>query len=72
MATHKLEQTTRKFNVKISTKTKSIGFQGKEHMKTAIVIDLKTIEQVRDFNYLGCNISYRERRHTGPWNWINS
>ena len=54
MAAHKLEQATRKFNLKISTtKTKSIGFQGKEHLRTKIAIDGKIIEQVGDFNYLG-------------------
>ena len=39
-----------------------MGFQGKEHMRTKIVMDGKIIEQVRDFNYLGCNISYCERK----------
>ena len=63
MAAHKLEQATRKFNLKFSTsKTKSMGFQGKENMRTKIVINRKIIEQVRDFNYLGCNISYCERK----------
>ena len=63
MAAHKLEQATRKFNLKTSTtKTKSMGFQGKEHMRTKIVINGKIIELVRDFNYLGCNISYCERK----------
>ena len=38
-----------------------MGFQGKEHMRTKIVMNGKIIEQVRDFNYLGCNISYLER-----------
>ena len=57
MAAHKLEQATRKLNLQISTKTTSIGFQEKEHMRTKIVMNGKIIEQVRDFNYLGCNIS---------------
>ena len=39
-----------------------LGFQGKEHMRTTIVINGKIIEQVRDFNYLGYNISYCERK----------
>ena len=40
-----------------------MGLQGKEHMRTKIVINEKTIEQVRDFNYQGCNIylTVRER-----------
>ena len=29
-----------------------MGYQGKERMRTKIVINGKTIEQVRDFNYL--------------------
>ena len=37
-----------------------MGFQGKEHMRTTIVMNGKIIEQMRDFNYLGCNISYCE------------
>ena len=37
---HKLEQATRKLILKISTtKTKSMGFQGKEHMRTKIVVN---------------------------------
>ena len=31
-------------------------------MRTKIVINGKIIEQMRDFNYLGCNISYCERK----------
>ena len=44
MAAHKLEQATRKFNLKIpTTKTKSMGFQGKEHMRTKMVMNRKII-----------------------------
>ena len=39
-----------------------MGFQGKEYVRTKIVINGKTTEQARDFNYLGCNISYCERK----------
>ena len=42
--------------------TKSIGFQGKEHMRTKIIKNRKIIEQVRDFKYIECNISYCERK----------
>ena len=31
-------------------------------MRTKIVMNGKIIEQVRDFNYLGCNISYCKRK----------
>ena len=39
-----------------------MAFQGKEHMGTKIAMHGKIIEQVRDFNYLGCNLSYRVRK----------
>ena len=39
-----------------------MDFQGKEHMRTKIGMNGKIIEQVRYFNYLGCNISYCERK----------
>jgi len=55
LTAHKLEQVTREFDLKMQTKTKSMGFQGKEHMRTKIVINGKTIGQVRDFNYLGAS-----------------
>jgi hypothetical protein len=59
----KFKQATRKCNLKISTtETKPMGFQGKEHKKTKIVMNGKIIEQVRDCNYLGCNVSYCERK----------
>ena len=45
-----------------TTKTKSIGFQGKEHIKTKIVMNGKIIEQVKDFNFLRCKISYCKRK----------
>ena len=46
MAAHKFEPATRNLNLKISTtKTKSMGLQGKEHMRTKIVMDGKIIEQ---------------------------
>ena len=41
--------------------SKSMGFQGKEHITTKIVMNGKIIEQVRDFNFLGCDISCCER-----------
>ena len=63
MAAHKLEQATRKLILKISTsKTKSMGFQGKEHSRTKFVMNEKIKGIVGDFNYLGCNISYCERK----------
>ena len=38
MAAHKLEQGMKKFNLKIlTTKTRSVRFQGKEHMRTKLL-----------------------------------
>jgi hypothetical protein len=39
-------------------KTKTMAFQGKNHIRCKIVIDNKTIEQVSRFKYLGFNASY--------------
>ena len=36
-----------------------MAFKGREPVRTKIVIDNKTIEQVNSFNYLG-NISYKK------------
>jgi hypothetical protein len=47
------------FNMRISTmKTKTMAFQGKDHIRRKIVIDNKTIEQVSSFKYLGFNVLY--------------
>jgi hypothetical protein len=44
--------------MRISTmKTKTMAFQGENHIRCKIVID-KTIEQVSSFKYLGFNVSY--------------
>jgi hypothetical protein len=39
-------------------KTKCKAFKGRGPVTTKIVIDNKTIEQVKSFNYLGNTISY--------------
>ena len=44
-----------------------MGFQGKEHIRTKIVMNGKIIEQVRDFNYLGCNMSYCDRNEVNKF-----
>jgi hypothetical protein len=47
------------FNMRISTiKTKTMAFQGKNHIRCKIVIDNKTIEQVSSVKYFGFNVSY--------------
>ena len=40
-------------------KTKVIGFVETEHLKTKIIIKDETLEQVSQFSYLGCSISYQ-------------
>jgi hypothetical protein len=46
-AVNRLENTANGFNMRISTmKTKTMAFQGKNHIKCKIVIDNKTTEQV--------------------------
>jgi hypothetical protein len=50
----RLENIANGFNMRISTmKTKTIVFQGKNHIRCKIVIDNKTIEQVSSFKYFG-------------------
>jgi hypothetical protein len=39
-------------------KTKTMAFQGKNHIKCKIVIDNETIEQVSSFKYFCFNVSY--------------
>jgi len=40
-------------------KTKVFGFVGTDHLRTKIIINDETLEQVSQFTYLGCSISYR-------------
>ena len=39
-------------------KTKVFGFVGADHLRTKIIIN-ETLEQVSQFTYLGCSISYQ-------------
>jgi len=46
-------------NLEIATKkTKVFGFVGMDHLRTKIIINDETLEQVSQFTYLGCNVSY--------------
>ena len=46
------------YNPKISTdKTKIIAFKGKHLVCSNIELDESILEQVRQFNYLGCELS---------------
>ena len=40
-------------------KTKLYGFFGTDHLRTKIIINDETLEQVSQFTYLGCSISYQ-------------
>jgi len=40
-------------------KTKIFGFVGTDHLRTKIIINGETLEQVSQFTYLGCSISYQ-------------
>jgi len=40
-------------------KTKVFGFVGTDHLKTKIIINDEILEQVSQFTYLGCSISYQ-------------
>jgi len=46
--------------LEIATKTtKEFGFVGTDHLGTKIIINDETLEQVSQFTYLGCSISYQ-------------
>jgi hypothetical protein len=46
------------YNLKISTdKTKIMDFKGKHIVPSKIEIDGSILEQVKQFNYLGCELS---------------
>ena len=46
------------YNLKISTdKTKIMAFTGKHLVHSKIEIDGSVLEQVKQFNYLGCELS---------------
>ena len=40
-------------------KTKVFGFVGTDHLRAKIIINDETLEQVSQFTYLGCSISYQ-------------
>ena len=59
-AVHLLYSISNEYNLEISTKkTKVFGFVGEYHLRTKIIINDETLEQVSQFTYLGCSISYQ-------------
>ena len=50
---------SKEYNLEIATnKTKVFGFVGTDHLRTKIIINDETLEQVNQFTYLGCSIAY--------------
>jgi len=51
---------SKEYNLEIATKkTKVFGFVGTDHLRTLIIINNETLEQVSQFTYLGCSIFYQ-------------
>ena len=59
-AVYLLYNISKEYNLEIVTKkTKVFGFVGSlDHLRTKIIINDETLEQVSQFTYLGCRISY--------------
>ena len=59
-AVYLLYNISKEYNLEISTKkTKVFGFVGTDHLRTKLIINDETPEQVSQFTYLGCSISYQ-------------
>ena len=59
-AVYLLYNLSKEYNLEIATKkTKVFGFVGTDHLRTKIIINDETLEQVSQFTYLGCSISYK-------------
>jgi hypothetical protein len=59
-AVYLLYSISKEYNLEIATKkTKVFGFVGADHLTTKITINDETLEQVCQFTYLGCSISYQ-------------
>jgi len=51
-------QMSKDYNLKMSTeKTKIVAFKGKHLVRSKIEIDGSILEQVKQFNYFGCELS---------------
>jgi hypothetical protein len=58
---YELQKLSNDYNFNISTtKTKVMASQGKYPIQSKIILNNKSIiEQVSNFNYLGCNVTYK-------------
>jgi hypothetical protein len=59
-AIYLLHSISKEYNLEIATKkTKVFGFVGTDHLRAKIIINDETLEEVSQFAYLGCSISYQ-------------
>jgi len=59
-AVYLLHRVSTEYNLEIATKKmKVFGFVGTDHLRTKIIINDETLEQVSQFTYLCCSISYQ-------------
>ena len=59
-AVYLLYNISKEYNLEIATgKTKVFGFVGTDHLREKIIIKDETLDQVSQFTYLGCSISYQ-------------
>ena len=59
-AVYLLYNISKEYNLEFATKKKKVfGFVGTDHLRTKIIINNETLEQVSQFTYLGCSISYQ-------------
>jgi len=55
-----LYSTSKEYNLEIATgKTKVFGFVGADHLRAKIIMNDETLDQISQFTYLGCSISYQ-------------
>jgi len=63
ISVHHLESVTNKLGLKISTsKMKTMTLKGIALVRSKIVINNNTIEQINTFNYPGCSILYQHEK----------
>jgi len=59
-AVYLLYNISKEYNLENATKkTKVFGFVETDHLRTNIIINYETLEEVSQFSYLGCIISYQ-------------
>jgi len=59
-AVYSLYNISKGYNLEIATKkTKVFRFVGTDHLRKKIITNDETLEQVNQFTYLGCSISYQ-------------